>query len=300
MSYSDLNVPSLPLPIMHLQDFGRGTAGCVVELSAGNNPMSAVLTNAHVVSVSLQNCGNRECSPEEINEYNKHCDFDSYVRDPDNGDLDYVFVQLRHTVVYFQPRESIFEFQRSNFKFCNGNLIIDAWNYYRGTGVFLRDMIVYKRGIATGITQGQIKDIKRNGIIVIQSKADLGKEINIDNYRFSMPGDRGSLVFLKEDDMLVPFALHYSADVDSDCSYCIPLWYIFLDFCRKNNLQKLSLRFVSPCITTLLKFDTSKFDSTRGLTASGETTEAENSPVPSMIAPSTDPNALFSNISDGF
>jgi hypothetical protein len=118
-------------------------------------------------------------------------------------------------------------------KFATAEIIKLIWKMYDqsdDTLDGLSEYVVYKRGLTTMKTKGEIEKADCEGDkcgdgLRICSEMPEGKP-------FSEPGDSGSVVFVDIDNLLVPLGLHYMGDSTHKHSFCIPLWKIFRDFCR--------------------------------------------------------------------
>lgn len=118
---------------------------------------------------------------------------------------------------------------------------------------FYNEAKVYKRGINTLETSGSLINYNPNGIIVIESAT---------NEPFSIAGDSGSLVSLREDDFLVPIGIHYCKDRDKSLS--VAIWKICCDFCVKQGLEEIELRFMNPTMEGVANFKLDEFSSQSG------------------------------------
>lgn len=110
----------------------------------------------------------------------------------------------------------------------------------------------------------ECEDIDGKAVVtrVLDADEETGENTNAVHHttRFSAPGDSGSLVFIESDGLLYPISVHYAGMTDGSESASIPLWRILYDFCKKQGLDNLNLRFLNPLIEGVLEFKCSEFE----------------------------------------
>ena len=105
-------------------------------------------------------------------------------------------------------------------------------------GVDSSGLKVYKCGISTLETIGVWSETCSDGSVRVVAAE--GKE------PYSLPGDSGALVFLKNElNKLFPVGVHYSGQ-EGRVGWYIPLRSIFDDFMKKQGLKEIDIRFLSP------------------------------------------------------
>eukprot|EP00597_Dinobryon_sp_UTEXLB2267_P002156 CAMPEP_0170062294 /NCGR_PEP_ID=MMETSP0019_2-20121128/3570_1 /TAXON_ID=98059 /ORGANISM="Dinobryon sp., Strain UTEXLB2267" /LENGTH=237 /DNA_ID=CAMNT_0010268397 /DNA_START=1044 /DNA_END=1757 /DNA_ORIENTATION=+ len=219
------------------RDSGRGTCAAIISLGG----QYFALTNAHVAydKLSHNDVGSEEEQHEinaNIDLFNKYNSYAHYVRQED-GDLDYAFIRCAESFKQssLNGNYTIFDIQNKKLRFLSSKYYNDLWCEINDSPVGLK---VYKRGITTSFTEGIITNFDNS------KKAFVVQGVN--GIPFSDSGDSGSLVFILNEDtqQLIPFGLVYSGD--GDHSYVLSLWRTLRNFCKKNHLPSVQLKFVNP------------------------------------------------------
>lgn len=257
------NNASLPLEIRKPETVvGRGSVGAIltcnfkrsVKLHSGRTndyvgSMNALLTCAHVPFAWLTELYKAVKSTDytggkAIDGFNQKFQFAEYVRPlvPEcslfNTSLDYALIQIKDQFWHYDVQKDVTELRidenEAKQMIKDACRVQDAWESFDK----YKNYTVYKKGIATQVTIGTINRIANDGCIVIHGK---------DNKRFSADGDSGSLVFVLEDDVLVPIGMIFAGD-GVGCSFAIPLKTIFERICLLHSWNSVEVSFMNPKI----------------------------------------------------
>lgn len=224
-------VPFLPFTLQpSLGGMARGTLGAVVRIMIDGHQLDYILTCAHVACSELAPSTNAS-----VIDLLNDSSWGTIGYSRGEPYLDYALLP----VVPMFDHESL-PLRLTERRFVDAMDLCSVWATTPEIG-----SEVYKRGATTNETVGKIDSYDdEEGVFTIAAS----------QVPYSAGGDSGALVFVNNNEYgLVPIGLHFAGS-DGMWGSALSLKVLFDNFCNRNNLTRIRIKFLSPELQNVASF----------------------------------------------